>query len=197
MHTGRHCRTLSKTADQQIGRTMGNRSIDEFTADMANDAANPDQLDALAFQLLCAARSCRIRGVPEFARRWKEASRRVSTLTCQARARLAAIPTRQTHPGFFDRRSAGRPGCLDCDLFLPFAFRLHLGQPALAHATYEPELVDGAVYRVRGGRDLKTWLEPVDGGRTFPVANSLLRGLTTMGLIEALPLSAVATPTAA
>src|SRR3546814_11884961 len=117
MFEGNHCRYFSASADQQIQRSVGSRSIDEFFFDMMVDAASPEQFDALAFQFLCVARRIKRVSGPEYAKAWKTASKAAASAAAAARIRLAANPGRESHPGFFNHRSVGKPGHLDCDLF--------------------------------------------------------------------------------
>jgi hypothetical protein len=194
MYQGQYCRWMSSTQDDQIQRSMGSRDIDEFVAHMEMDASGPDQLDALAHQLLCCARRCKTAGFKPQAKEWKTASIDVAEKAAQARARLAANPSRETHPGFWDKRSIGRPKCLDSDLFLPLLARLDLGRPTMHVASYTPELVDGATYRLRpaqqNGRAMVAFMRE-DGAQAILAAPSLARGLQAMGRLVALPLSAL------
>src|SRR3546814_4842025 len=90
MFEGNHCRYFSASADQQIQRSVGSRSIDEFFFDMMVDAASPEQFDALAFQFLCVARRIKRVSGPEYAKAWKTASKAAASAAADARIRLAA-----------------------------------------------------------------------------------------------------------
>ncbi len=197
MFEGSRCSYLSASVDQHLQRSVGTRSLEEFFQDMLADAASPEQLDALAFQFLCVAR--RIKGIKgcTSATLWKEASKTAAAAATAARDRLAANPSRESHPGFFNHRSVGKPGCLDSDLFLPFVVQFNLGIPKLSAGIYEPDIEDGAIYTIStvyspsASRDGKTWITPVDPGkRAFPVRNATLRGLQNLGRLVALPLKA-------
>lgn len=185
---------FSTTQDQFLSRDMGSRDADEAIAHWTMDAATPEQLDGLAFQLLCNARRCKTAGIPSAARRWKAGWRDVRALADEARARLAANPSRASHPGFWNKRSVGRPGHLDGDLFLPLVARLDLGRPSVFTTSYAPHLLDGATYRIgsahRQGRTY-AFFTPVDGGDGILVPTHLARGLQDLGRLVALPLSAV------
>ena len=192
MFEGNHCRYLSASTDQQFQRSVGTRTVEDFFHDMLMDAASPEQLDALSFQFLCVAR--RIKGlVPsEASKKWKTASKTAAGAAAAARERLAANPSRENHPGFFNHRSVGKPGHLDADLFLPLIARFDLGIPKLSAGIYEPDIEDGQTYSIGDSRDGKTWLTPaVAGKRAFPVRNATLRGLQNLGRIAALPLHAI------
>jgi len=191
MFEGNHCRYLKVGQDNQLYGMMGNRTIEELAEDFMFDAGTPEQLDALAYQMdLCATR-CRSRDFHEAGDRWRDAASEARVAAAEARARLAALPSRATHPGFYDKRSATPPGHLDSDLFMPLAVRLHLGRETMAHAIYEPELRDGMVYSVGPTRLGYTFLTPADGGRAFKLKTGILRGLMAMGRTEAVPLSAL------
>src|SRR3546814_11351049 len=83
---------------------------------MMVDAASPEQFDALAFQFLCVARRIKRVSGPEYAKAWKTASTAAASAAAAARIRLAANPSRESHPGFFNHRSVGKPGHLACVL---------------------------------------------------------------------------------
>jgi len=194
MYNAHFARRFSATEDQFLTRDMGSRGLDEAVAHWTMDAATPDQLDALAFQLLCNGRRCKTVGIKEAAAAWKKASKDVATLAAEARARVAANPTRETHPGFWSNRSIGRPGCLDSDLFLPLVARVDLGRPTVFTTSYAPELVDGTVYSIRSAEQhgrTHAFFIPVTGGQGMFVPTHLARGLQNMGRLIALPLSAV------
>lgn len=192
MYEGRHCRYLRLDRDDNVQRQMGTRTIEEFALGMMTDAANPDQLDALAVQLgHCAAR-CRVAKSGEaFARRWDDVAALARAEAEAARARLAAQPSRDTHPGYYDNRPATPPGHLDSDLFLPLAIRVHLDRDEMIHAMYTPPLVNGQVYGVGKTQLGKTWLTNPATGRAFQISTGIMRGLIAMGRAEAVPLSAV------
>lgn len=192
MFEGNRCSVLSTTVDQQLQRSVGTRSLEEFFDDMLCDAASPEQFDALAFQLLCVARRIKGRVGADISKKWKVASKTAADAAAAARARLEINPSRESHPGFFNRRSVGRPQCLDSDLFLPMVARFDLGIPKLSAGIYEPDIEDGGVYTIGASRLGQTWIKPVDAGkREFPVRNATLRGLQNLGRIVALPLHAV------
>jgi len=191
MFAGNDCRLLSATEDQFINRRMGTMSIDEHVSTWRMDAATPEQLDALAFQVLCCARRC---STKEHGRPWKDAWRTLTQDAANTRARLARHPSPQTHPGFFSKRSVGRPGHLDADLHLPLAFSLDLsGMPVreVYSGSYQPTLREDVIYRVSASRDGYTWLT-----HSLPtpikVPTRTLRGLLSLGRMVAMPLSAVA-----
>src|SRR3546814_16199027 len=94
---------------------------------MMVDAASPEQFDALAFQFLCVARRIKRVSGPEYAKAWKTASKAAASAAAAARIRLAANPSRESHPGFFNHRSVGKPGHLDCDLFFHHVAKFDLG----------------------------------------------------------------------
>lgn len=191
MFEGNHTRYLSSTVDQNIQRSLGTRTLEEFVADMLFDASSPEQLEGLSFQLLCAARRIKGSGSRDIAKRWKASSVAAASAAAAARARLAIIPNRESHPGFYNRRSVGKPQHLDCDLFLPLVAQFDLGIPKISAGIYEPDIEDGAVYEIGASRDGKTWLTPIEPGKkAFPVRNAMLRGLQNLGRIVALPLSA-------
>ncbi|QAY80371.1 hypothetical protein [Sphingosinicella sp. BN140058] len=182
MFEGRHCRYLSTTEDKQLHRQMGTRHLDEFIPAYVNDAASPEQLDALAFQLLCVARRCKTAGIKDTSRRWKQAWRDVSAEAASARARLANHPTQASAPHLFNKRTVGKPGHLDSDLRLPIFARLELGRDSIPVGIYEPDLRDGVTYAIGGSRSGKTWLTPADGAiRTSAVPTGMLRGLQQLG----------------
>lgn len=190
MFAGKDCRLLSATEDQFINRRMGMMSVDEHVSMWRMDAATPEQLDALAFQMLCCARRCSSK---EHGRPWKDAWRSLTQEAADTRARLARHPSRDSHPGFFSNRSAGRPGHLDNDLFLPLAFTLDLSGMTVREVysgSYQPTLREDATYRVSASRDGFTWLT---NGLPTPikVPNATLRGLLGLGRMVAVPLSTV------
>lgn len=192
MFEGRFCSVLSATADQQLQRQMGTRTIEDCIATWHSDAASPQQLDALAFQLLCLARRVKACRFADRAKIWKKASIAATNEASAARARISSQPNRETHPGFFNNRSVGKPQHLDCDLFLPLVARFDLGMPRLSAGMYEPDIQDGEIYSIGKSRDGKTWLTPADQAlRAFPVDNRTLRGLQDLGRLVALPLSAI------
>jgi hypothetical protein len=194
MYNAHFARRLSATEDQFLTRDMGSRDLDEAVDHWIMDASTPEQLDALAFQLLCNGRRCRTSGITSAAAAWKKASKAVATLAAEARARIAANPTRETHPGFWSNRSIGRPGCLDSDLFLPLVARVDLGRPTVFTTSYAPELIDGTVYAIRSAQQhgrTYAYFTPVDGSQGMFVPTHLARGLQNMGRLVALPLSAV------
>jgi hypothetical protein len=196
MFEGRFCSYMSDKTDQFISRQVGMRSPKEFIADYRADAASPAQLDALAFQFLCVARRIKAIGKGTISgtvqsKIWKDGWEATVKDAAEARARLEAQPNRETHPGFFNHRSVGKPGHLDSDLYFPHVARFDLGVEKISAGIYEPDIINGAVYTIGGSRDGKTWITPVDGnGREFPVQNKVLRGLQNLGRIVALPLSA-------
>lgn len=190
MIRGHLCRHLSMTEDNHIGRLMGNRDLEEFVQTMVFDAANPKQLHALAHQILLQARRVRIK---EFRRRWKDAWRDVRKQAEDAEARLAANPSRTTHPGFFSNRSVGRPGTLWDDIFLPLAFRLDLSgyrRETLFTGSYSTPLPNGTLCRTGGARNGEVVLTTAEG-RQVKVAAEDLRCLQNLGRLVAVPLSAM------
>ncbi len=192
MFEGNRCSVLSSSVDQNLQRSVGTRTIEEFFDDMLRDAASPEQFDALSFQLLCVAR--RIKGAvgADIAKRWKAASKTAAGAATAARQRLEANPSRETHPGFFNHRSVGKPGHLDSDLFLPLVAQFNLGIPKLSAGIYEPDIEDGGIYSIGVSKLGNTWITPAEAGkRAFPVRNATLRGLQNLGRIVALPLSAI------
>lgn len=195
MYNAHFARRFSATEDQFLTRDMGSRDLEEAVAHWTMDAATPDQLDALAFQLLCNGRRCRTMGIKEAASAWKKASRAVALLATEARTRVAANPTRETHPGFWNNRSIGRPGCLDSDLFLPLVARVDLGRPTMHVASYTTQMVDGRVYTIRPSIQNAracAYFSPVDRADIgMFVPSHLARGLQDMGRLIALPLSAI------
>lgn len=194
MFNAHFARRFSTTQDQFLTREMGSRDLDESVSHWTLDAATPEQLDGLAFQLLCNGRRCKTSGVKDAGTRWKKASRAVAVLAAEARARLERNPSRDTHPGFWNNRSIGRPGHLDGDLFLPLVARTDLGRPSVFTTSYAPELIDGKVYTIRSAEQhgrTYAFFTPVDGGRGMLVPTHLARGLQDMGRLIALPLSAV------
>lgn len=194
MFNGSFARRFSTTQDQFLTREMGNFDLDEAVAHWTMDAATPDQLDGLAFQLLCNGRRCRTLGLKDAGARWKKASKATALLATEARARIATNPSRDTHPGFWDKRSIGRPGCLDSDLFLPLVARVDLGRPTMHVQSYSPELIDGAVYAIRGAQQhgrTYAFFSSVEEGTGIFVPTHLARGLQNMGRLVALPLSAI------
>ena len=190
MLSGDRCRYLSATEDQQIMKNRGGGvTLAEVVDDYRFDAATPEQLDALAFQLLCYQRRVNHRDDKRF---WKK-QREDGHGRRRGRARA---PRRASEPGqpprFFSSRSVGKPGHLDCDLFLPLAFRLDLsGLPVAEVYTgcYSPTLREGVVYRPQASRLGETWLAH-ELPTAIKVRNNTLRGLLTMGRMVAAPLSA-------
>lgn len=190
MIRGRYCRNLSTTRDDNIGRLMGNRDLDEFLYVMVHDAADPQQLRALAHQLLMQARRISIK---EYRRRWKDAWREVLKQAEEAETRLATNPSRLTHPGFYSNRSVGRPGTLWDDLYLPLVFRLDLsgyGREGLFTGSYSDPLPNGTICRTGVLRSGDIHLT-TDGGRHVKVNVEDLRCLQDLGRLVAMPLSAM------
>lgn len=189
-----YCRDLSTKQDQFISRRMGNMSIEEFASHYEHGAANPEELDALAFQLLCCGRRCKTAGFKPSAARWKKESVRIAASAAAARARVAAAPSRETHPGFWSNRSIGRPGCLDGDLFLPLVAKLDLGGPTMHVGGYVAELVDGMIYTITPTIEhaiAKAYFKPADGSPGSKVPAKTARHLMAMGRLVALPLSSI------
>lgn len=190
MFEGRHCRYLSLTQDNMIGRSMGSMDAETWVTDMRFDAAKPEHLRALAQQILFQARRVTVK---EYRRRWKDLWRVVVADAEAAEARLAANPSPATHPGFFSNRSVGRPGMLWDDLHLPYVFRLDLTgmvRDSVTVGCYEPPLRHDAVYRTGGYRDGRVHLHPTSGlGPAIPC--EMMRGLLNLGRLVALPLSAM------
>lgn len=187
MFEGRHCRYLSD--GRTLGQHMGTMGLDEFVDHMRLDASCPEDLDRLADAVIEQKRRVTHK---ESRARWKDAWRTVRADADAARARLAANPSRTSHPGFFSDRSVGRPGLLDCDLFLPLVFRLDLTgfvRDQVYTGCYSAPLEHDRVYRLGATRSGEAWLEPVDGS-PVKVAASTLRGLLNLGRLVALPLSA-------
>lgn len=190
MFEGNLCRYLSTTQDSEIGKNS-TMSIEDLAEHLMHDAASPEQLDAVAYQFDLRGDRCRDRGHGDWEARWRDVATEARTAAAEARERLGAMPSRTTHPGFYDNRPATRPGLLDSDLFMPLAMRLHLGRETMAHACYEPDLRDGMVYSVGPTKLGYTYLTPSDGGRAFKLKTAILRGLMAMGRTEAVPLSAL------
>jgi hypothetical protein len=187
MFEGSFCRSLSATQDQQLQRRMGNMSRDETIEHWLRDAASPDQIEALAFQLLCIARRCKTAGIHPAAREWKAAWKRLNEMAARARARVAELPTRTSAPELYNRRSVGKPGCLDSDLFLPLSARLNLagsGYEQIPVGVYEAPLLDGATYDIGGSRLGYTWVTRRGTDRASKVPNCTLRGLQALGRLE-------------
>jgi len=183
MFQGSLCRTLSTTQDMHINR-RSSQPIDDFIDHWIHDAANPDQLDAVAFQLLCCARRCRTNGAHKPARTYKDGWRLATDMAAKARARLAEMPTRESSPHLYNSRSVGKPGCLDSDLFLPFAVRVNLaglGVEQVATGCYSAPLLDGATYDIGGSRFTKIWVTRRGTGHASEMTIRLLRGLRDMG----------------
>ena len=187
MFEGRHCRYLSD--GRSLGQHMGTRGIEEFLDHMLLDASCPEDLDRLADAVIAQKRLVTHK---ESRARLKAAWRAVRAEADAARARLAANPSRTSHPGFFSDRSVGRPGMLDCDLFLPLVFRLDLTGfvgDRVHTGCYSAPLEHGRVHRLGATKSGEAWVEPLDGS-AVKVAASTLRGLMNLGRLVALPLSA-------
>ena len=189
MFHGSLCHYISPTEDQWIGRNMGSMTLEEYAEHLMTDATRPEHLDAIAFQFLCMQRRLKTMGLAEGSARWKAQRIVAETLAAEARARLAEVPNTDTHPGFFDRRSATPPGMLHCDMHLPFAFSVDLGQPTMSTGIYEPVMVNGETYKVVGCRNLKAVIEPASGGRALSLDLRTFQALTRLGRIRAVPLS--------
>lgn len=178
------CRHLSATIDQTIERQLGSLSLDDAITHWICDAGSPEQFDALAFQFLCTARRMKTKGLKAGAAKWKAAWRRATEMAAQARARIAALPDRATAPALFNHRSAGRPGCLDADLFLPHAFRIDMTgavRPTVYTGSYSPPLAEGKIYDVHGSRLGETWITPRGSQHPFKMRNDTLRSLRDLG----------------
>lgn len=183
MFEGNLSRRLSVKEDMHINR-MSNQPIDALIDHFILDAASPEQLDGVAFQLLCCARRARTHGSAKVARTYKDGWRLATDMAAKARARLAEMPTRESAPELFNPRSVGRPGCLDSDLFLPFSVRVNLaGLPIEQVVTgcYSAPLQDGAVYDIGRGRFDRIWLTRRSTGHCSDMAIRKLRGLRDLG----------------
>lgn len=183
MFEGHLSRRLSVKQDMHINR-MSSQPIDAMIDHFILDAASPEQLDAVAFQLLCCARRCKPHGSSKMARTYKDGWRLATDMAAKARARLGELPTRESDPHLFNPRSVGKPGCLDSDLFLPFSARVNLaGLPIEQVVTgcYSAPLVDGATYDIGGGRFGKIWVTRRGTGHASEMAVQKLRGLRDLG----------------
>jgi hypothetical protein len=195
---------MSTTVDEHVGRHMGQMDVEEFVRHLVRDATRPEHLDALAFQLLCMQRRLKTANARESSRlgsttffleaaaQWKAQRLLVEAHAAEARARIAAAPSRLTHPGFFDGRGATRPGMLYHEVHLPHAFVLDLDadQPAVSTGVYSSPLVADETYRVRSCRDMKAWVDRASGGGPVAVELRLYQALAGMGRVRAVPLSA-------
>ncbi|MFZ3482001.1 hypothetical protein [Sphingomonas sp. 3-13AW] len=187
MFEGHFCRRLSAKNDQNLQREMGAMSRAAFIEHWLKDAANPDQIDALAFQLLCLARRCKTSGIPSAAKEWKAGWQRLTAIAAAARERIASLPSRTSSPELFNPRSVGKPGCLDSDLFLPLSARLNLagsGYEQVPVGVYEAPLVDGATYDIGRSRLGYTWVTRRGTGTVSKVPNCTLRGLYSLGRLD-------------
>jgi hypothetical protein len=191
MFDGRYARYLVRRTPETVRELLGNRSLDDFVEDMRFDAANLEQIEAVAAAIL--DRKQHISHKPTAAA-WKKAWRVVKADADAMRERLAAVPNRETHPGFFDNRTVGRPGQLYDDLHLPLVARLDLSglvTGKLGTGCYSDPLHHDRVYRLQGTRDLKVRFTPEEGGLGVLMDANVVRGLLSTGRLVAMPLSAL------
>ena len=158
-----------------------NRMLDEF-ARLMTDAAGAAQGVRREVETAFRAQGERLINQMDLVQR--EEFEAVRDMAAKARARLAAMPTRESAPDLFNPRSVGRPGCLDSDLFLPFSVRVNLaGLPVEQVVTgcYSAPLLDGAVYDIGRSRFDRIWLTRRSTGHCSDMAIRKLRGLRDLG----------------
>lgn len=172
MFTGKFLKTFSCSDDQTIERLVGDWGMEEFVGASLLDAATPEQLDALAFQLRTAAPRQKDMDA------WLAQAAAVEQEAASVRERTAAILSYADKPELFVRVPSEEADAQ----YLPRYVQFDLGRPLLALGFTSDYIWDGAHYRLSPLESGFTEITPMkEGASEFRVPTNRLIGLQSLG----------------